>query len=82
MVFKALDIVILKHEIQEYGLKKGALGTIVEIYGDGDSYEVEFIDKNGKTNALLTLNSSDISPKLNTSRVEWNETLVVDLNHS
>lgn len=71
MKFKELDIVIIKHEISEYGLSKGDVGTIVEVYGNGEAYEVEFTNKKGETTALLTLDSSDISPRVNMSRVDW-----------
>lgn len=40
MAFKELDTVILKYPIS--GLPKDCKGTIVHIYADGKSYEVEF----------------------------------------
>lgn len=57
---KDLDTVALKHDIKEYGLKKGDIGAIVQIYEEGEAYEVEFVAANGKTVALLTLKPSDI----------------------
>lgn len=63
MTYKNLEIVALNHDILEYGLKKGSTGTIVDVYEDGEAYEVEFMTDEGKTIAVLTLNFTDISPK-------------------
>jgi putative effector of murein hydrolase len=38
------------------------VGVVVHIYGDGKAYEVEFVDGDGSTIALLTLGSSDVRP--------------------
>lgn len=64
-MFEELDIVALNHDIKKYGLKKGVTGTVVYVYKGGKAYEVEFMTDEGKTLAVLTLNSTDISPKLN-----------------
>lgn len=55
-----LDTVVLTHDIKEEGLKKGDMGAIVHVYGDGKAFEVEFVTTDGKTVALLTLKQSDI----------------------
>ena len=36
-------------------LPKVQVGTVVEIYNDGEAYEVEFSDENGQTYGLVTL---------------------------
>lgn len=59
-VFKELEIVELSHDIPKHNLKKGEKGTIVEIYKNGEAYEVEFANKEGKTIALLTLMSDSV----------------------
>ena len=41
-------------------LPKGQVGTVVEIYQNGEAYEVEFSDKNGQTYALVILKSEQI----------------------
>ena len=51
---KLLDCVVLKRDLPEYGLKKGDLGAIVEIY-DEENVEVEFIKASGKPLAIVTL---------------------------
>lgn len=61
-MFDELDTVVLTHDIKEYGLKKGDLGTIVHLYGDKKASEVEFVAASGKTIALITLTPKDIRP--------------------
>lgn len=61
-MFEELDTVVLAHNIEKYGLKKGDIGTVVHIYEEGKALEVEFITAKGKTVAVLTLTPSDIRP--------------------
>ncbi len=61
MRFNLIDTVVLTKDIEEHNLKKGDLGTVVEIYGDHD-YEVEFLTAGGRTVALISLNEKDIRP--------------------
>ena len=51
---KLFDVVMLVADLPEYGLMKGAVGTLLEIYGDGDC-EIEFANAEGETLALLAL---------------------------
>ncbi|MCI0691297.1 DUF4926 domain-containing protein [candidate division KSB1 bacterium] len=57
-----LDIVALTHDVVDYRLKAGDVGTVVHRYDDGDGFEVEFVTAEGKTVALLTLTATDIRP--------------------
>jgi hypothetical protein len=59
-MFRELDTVVLTRDIPEQGLKAGDVGAIVLDYGDGRSYEVEFVTADGQTAALLTLTTADI----------------------
>ena len=59
-MIKELDIVVLKHEIKEYGLTEGDIGAVVHCYIEGNLYEVEFVTAEGKTIAVLTLTMDDI----------------------
>lgn len=72
MKYDELDIVTLTHEIEEYGLSKGDSGTVVSVYNNGEAYEIEFINPNGKTIALLTLAPSDLCSVKNVSVLKWN----------
>jgi hypothetical protein len=59
-MIKELDTVVLSRDVEEYGLKKGDIGTAVHIYKDDAAYEVEFITGEGETVAVLTLTPKDI----------------------
>ena len=56
---KALDVVVLEHDIPAHRLRRGDLGAIVEVYGP-DAFEVEFVSASGSTKALVTVKASDI----------------------
>lgn len=59
---KELDLVVLEHDIEQYNLKIGDVGTVVHCYDDKLGYEVEFVTAEGKTIAVLTLTMKDIRP--------------------
>lgn len=61
-MFEELDTIVLNRDIERYNLKKGDIGTLVYVHGEGKAFEVEFITAKGKTVAVLTLTSSDIRP--------------------
>ncbi|GFP28822.1 DUF4926 domain-containing protein, partial [Candidatus Hakubella thermalkaliphila] len=61
MKFKLLETVVLTKDLKQYGLKRGDLGAIVEIYGS-HNYEVEFVTADGHTQALVELNERDLRP--------------------
>lgn len=56
---KLLDVVALIGDMEERGLVKGQVGTIVEILGNG-VFEVEFCDNDGRTYATLALRSDQL----------------------
>jgi hypothetical protein len=53
--FKLFDVVALTTDLPEENLFSGQVGTIVEVYNDGEAFEVEFVDRDGYTYGLLTL---------------------------
>jgi uncharacterized protein DUF4926 len=59
--FKELDTVVLVRDLPESGLKNGDLGAIVHVHSP-EAFEVEFVTAAGGTQALLTLNASDLRP--------------------
>ncbi len=59
-MIQELDTVVLTHDIKEHGLKQGDMGAVVHCYSDGAAFEVEFVNAEGKTIALLTLTHADI----------------------
>jgi hypothetical protein len=58
-MFKLLDPVVLKSDMPERGLRKGLLGTVVEVHSPA-KVEVEFITASGRTIALLPLDTRDL----------------------
>ncbi len=59
MKFKILDTVVLRKDLPDHGLREGDLGAVVQVY-EPDGLEVEFVTASGRTEALLTLKSSDV----------------------
>ena len=65
-MISAFDRVILTDDLAAEGLRQGDIGTVVEIYRDGEGYEVEFFTLQGETRAVVTLLAHqvrEISPK-------------------
>ncbi len=56
---KLLDVVALTKDIPELNLFRGQVGTIIEVY-EPDVFEVEFINLQGKTYAVETINASQL----------------------
>ncbi len=54
-----LDVVVLTMDLPAEKLKKGSLGTIVELFGN-DSFLVEFANLNGVTYALPVLSATQL----------------------
>ena len=59
------DVIALTRNLPDHGLRAGETGTVVHDYGDGETFEVEFVAEDGDTKALLTLARADISPAIN-----------------
>lgn len=53
--FKLFDVVALTDDLPEENLLKGQVGAIVEVYNEGEAFEVEFVNTKGETYGLLTL---------------------------
>lgn len=59
-MFEELDTVVLAHDIEKYRLKRGDVGAVVHVYENGKAIEVEFVNAEGKTVALLNLTTDDV----------------------
>jgi hypothetical protein len=57
---KLLDVVALTVDLPEYHLWRGQVGTVVEILADGQAFEVEFCDREGRTFQSLGLRADQI----------------------
>ena len=55
-----LDTVVLLHDLEDYSLIKGDIGTVVHRYHDGLAFEAEFVRADGSTLPLLTLQANEI----------------------
>jgi hypothetical protein len=60
-LFRELDTVVLIRDFPEAGLRVGDLGAVVHVYGD-EGLEVEFVTASGRTQALVTLKTTDARP--------------------
>ena len=56
---RVLDVVALTEDIPDRGLLRGQVRTVVESLGPG-VVEVEFVDNDGRTYAMLPLKSSQL----------------------
>lgn len=59
MKFRLLDVVVLLKDLPAKGLKKGDLGSVVELY-DAEAMDIEFVTASGRTEALVTLKPNDV----------------------
>ena len=57
---KLFDSVALLEDLPDENLWRGQVGAIVEVYNDGEAFEVEFVDTNGKTYGLLPLSANQV----------------------
>jgi hypothetical protein len=60
MAFEELQPVVLIHDIPNFDLRAGEIGTIVFVSQDGQHFEVEFVLPAGRTKALATLTPQDL----------------------
>jgi hypothetical protein len=59
MDFKLLECVVLSRDLSDLGLRAGDLGAVVDLH-DPDGLEVEFVTAGGRTQAVVTLRTSDV----------------------
>ena len=62
-MLKLFDIVTLKNDDPETGVKAGTEGTIVDVLGNGKAFTVEFFDEDENTIHILMFISTKISMK-------------------
>ncbi len=60
---KLFDSVVLS-DLPEYNLRRGQVGTVVEILADGKAFEVEFSDRDGRTCESVGLRRDQIMTSL------------------
>ena len=57
---KLLDVVALTQDVPEHNLKRGEVGTVVEILANGEAFEIEFSDDNGQMYKCLSFPASQL----------------------
>ena len=60
MNVKLFDGVALTGDLPEYNLRRGQVGTVVEILTNGKAFEVEFSDRDGRTYESVGLRPDQI----------------------
>ena len=60
MKAKLLDVVALTDDLPEYNLRRGQVGTVVEVLEGGTAFEVEFSDRDGRTYESVGLRRDQI----------------------
>ena len=60
MNIKLLDIVALTGDLPKHNLRRGQVGTVVEILADGEAFEVEFSTRDGRTYESVGLRPDQI----------------------
>ena len=66
-MIKLLDTVSLREDRPDLGIRSGQTGAVVFVH-DAETYEVEFVGRDGQTTATATLKASDISTSSSASR--------------
>lgn len=56
---RTLDVVALTEDIADRGLRRGQVGTVVEMLAPG-VFEVEFVDNEGRTYETLPLKAGQL----------------------
>jgi len=64
MNFDPLDVVVLQKDLPRFALRRGDVGTVVEVY-EPEGLEVEFLTASGETQAVVTLRTSDVRAAAN-----------------
>lgn len=59
-MLKLFDPVALLQPHPELGLVEGQVGAVVDIHNDGEAYEVEFADDQGRTYALAAFRPNEL----------------------
>ena len=62
IMIKEFVEIVLMVDIPAQSLMKGDVGVVVEVYGNNEGYEVEFMTKEGVTIAVLTLDVNQVRP--------------------
>jgi len=62
MPIELLDTVAVATDLPDHGLTAGEVGAVVEVFGRGEAFEMEFCDRTGETYGLHTLRAEQLVP--------------------
>lgn len=62
-MIRELELVVLLRDVEEFGLRRGDIGTVVHAYTNAPAYEVEFVTADGDTVGVLTLTEAEVRPR-------------------
>ena len=57
-----LEVVALTVDLPEVNLRRGQVGTVVDVLSEGRAFEVEFCDRDGRAYASLGLRPDQVMP--------------------
>jgi hypothetical protein len=61
-MIKEHDRVVSKKEVPDHGLRSGDVGTVIHVNKKGVAFGVEFLTLQGETDAIATLEASQVRP--------------------
>jgi hypothetical protein len=59
VTLRTLDVVVLNEDLPKHSLKRGDLGTVVDVYSP-EAVQIEFVTASGRTQALVTVPASAV----------------------
>jgi uncharacterized protein DUF4926 len=59
-ILQLLEVVALTGDLPGVNLRRGQVGTVVEVLNGGSAFEVEFCDREGRTYASLGLRPDQV----------------------
>ena len=59
---RELDRVVLTADVLSEGFVSGDVGTVVHVYADGETFEIEFMTLDGQTALVATVEASSVRP--------------------
>ena len=59
-MIKEHEEIVLAEDLPRYGLKRGDIGTVIDIHQGGKGYSLEFVALDGETLAIATVNANQV----------------------
>jgi hypothetical protein len=59
-MLREYDVVTVRQDVPEAGLRAGDVGAVVHCYAEKDVYEVEVVDEHGRSKTVTTLRGDQL----------------------